>query len=118
MSKKEELLFVYNADSGFLNAAMDSVFKFFSPDYACELCSITHGSFGMKKKWSIFFQSLEIPVWFLHKDEWLKEFKNETELPAVLLRKEETIEIIVHSKEMKNLESRQLMNIIKKRVVT
>ena len=56
------LLFVYNADSGPLNALLDFGHKIVSPGtYPCSLCRLTYGTFGMRREWREFTQGLGVP---------------------------------------------------------
>ena len=49
-SNKDGLIFVYNAKSGTLNAAIDYFHKIVSPEtYDCNLCILTYDNFGKKK---------------------------------------------------------------------
>ncbi|WP_445382858.1 GTPase [Robiginitalea sp. IMCC43444] len=69
--KSSELLFIYNADSGWGNALWDSLHKWIRPEtYNCSLCRLTHGAFGSRKVWKDFIDELHLPVRFLHRDEW------------------------------------------------
>lgn len=79
------LLFVYNADSGAWNALMDAGHKLFSPaTYACDLCAVTHSPLRMKPEWRRFLDELDLPVEFLHRDEFATDpRKISAELPAV-----------------------------------
>ena len=81
-----KLLFVYNADAGWLNAAWDSAHKLVSPKtYRCSLCAVTHHPLGMKKRWSAFINGLDVEVEFAHRDEAEKQFAvNAPVWPAVL----------------------------------
>ena len=74
------LLFVYNADSGVLNALKDLFVKTVTPErYECQLCAVTYGLTGMKREWRNFVaglsangvagDGLKTCVKFLHKDE-------------------------------------------------
>lgn len=74
------LLFVYNADSGVLNALKDLFVKTVTPErYECQLCAVTYGLTGMKREWRNFVaglsangvagDGLKTYVKFLHKDE-------------------------------------------------
>ena len=79
------LLFVYNADSGVLNALKDLWIKTVTPErYECQLCAVTYGPTGMKREWRSFVAGLATEalsansaagdgpatrVRFLHKDE-------------------------------------------------
>jgi len=44
-----KLIFVYNADSGLLNAMKDWAHKIVSPEtYPCSLCALTYNNLGMR----------------------------------------------------------------------
>jgi hypothetical protein len=48
----DKLIFVYNADSGILNAIKDLIHKNVSPEtYPCSLCAVTYDNLGMKREW-------------------------------------------------------------------
>ena len=83
-----KLIFIYNADTGLFNVVSDFAHKIISPStYACSLCQITYGNFGMKKEWREFLNKLPYEMQFLHKDEALLQYhslKNET-FPLVIL---------------------------------
>ncbi len=82
----KRLIFVYNADSGLLAGALDVAHKLLSPaTYACRLCALTHGHFGMRKRWREFIEKSAIRLEFLHRDEWLRRHDREVaaSLPAV-----------------------------------
>lgn len=69
------LVFVYNADSGRLNALLDSAHKLLSPaTYSCRLCELTYGLASEKREWQAFRQSLSEPVVFLHRDEFFRAY--------------------------------------------
>lgn len=84
------LLFVYNADSGPLNALFDFGHKIISPGtYPCSLCRLTYGTFGMRREWREFTQGLGVPLEFLHADELKERYgTQDAPLPAVFLRRE------------------------------
>lgn len=66
----DSLIFVYNADSGLLNAARDWWHKIRSPEtYTCSLCTLTYGHLGMRSEWRRFVASLPVQTEFLHADE-------------------------------------------------
>ncbi len=68
-----KLVFVYNANSGRLNALFDIAHKTLSPStYQCDLCSLTHGAFSEKASWKRFREESGIEMTFLHKDEFEK----------------------------------------------
>ena len=74
MSKEiddKELIFIYNAKSGFINELVDFAHKIISPEtYDCNLCAITYGAFRMKKRWADYIQSLPINSVFTHQDKF------------------------------------------------
>jgi hypothetical protein len=77
-----ELLFVYNADSGLLNATVDFFHKIISPaTYACSLCAVTYGKQGMRPDWREFVAELPVKTTFLHRDELRKLHPELTHYP-------------------------------------
>ncbi|MBC6989805.1 hypothetical protein [Hymenobacter sp. BT491] len=71
----QQLLFVYNADSGLANGLLDTFHKILSPrTYPCSLCGITYGTVGMRTDWKQYLQALPVKTQFLHRDEFLKAF--------------------------------------------
>lgn len=85
--EKLKLIFIYNADSGLFNTVTDIAHKIFSPStYACQLCALTHSYFSMRDEWKNFLQSIEIPMEFLHKDEFVKQYPSQAiQFPSILL---------------------------------
>lgn len=66
----ENIIFVYNADSGLINGMKDLIHKNFSAaTYPCSLCAVTYNNLGMRREWRQFIQSLGREVEFLHRDE-------------------------------------------------
>lgn len=116
MSNKE-LIFVYNADSGKWNGYLDMMHKVFSPKtYPCQLCAITYGTFSMKKEWGEFVDQLPLPVRFLHRDEWEKEFARQDELPAVFLKHGEDITVWIDAESMNKMSLDKLRSYITLRI--
>jgi len=103
----DRLLMIYNADGGLINGALDLLHKSFSPTtYACRLCEITYGTFGMKSAWRETIKALPLPVTFLHKDEWLEAFPgNPTPLPAILRETESGLETLISAQDFKAITS-------------
>ena len=63
--KTQKLIFVYNADSGFLNTLGDFAHKIVRPStYPCNLCAVTFGNLGMKMEWKKFVNSLDVNLTF------------------------------------------------------
>jgi hypothetical protein len=72
---ERKLLFVYNADSGALNAIKDALHKAVRPStYPCSLCAVTFGNVRMKQEWKIFIDNLDLPVEFLHRNEFCDQY--------------------------------------------
>ena len=91
------LVFVYNANSGLFNNVAGSAHKVFSPEtYQCNLCALTHSTFGMRKSWQEFLNELEIPLEFLHADELQKRYSiKDIPLPAVFKKKAEQLTLLI-----------------------
>ena len=100
--EKPTLVFVYNARSGVFNLAFDVAHKIFSPEtYACNLCAVTHGNFGMKNEWREYLDALENPLEFLHADELKAKYQIETvKLPAVFKKENESLELLIDAAEI------------------
>ncbi|MDH5571198.1 MAG: GTPase [Gammaproteobacteria bacterium] len=82
-----KIIFVYNADSGFVNALLDIGHKAISPDtYQCSLCSITHGVLKERDEWKQFRESSDNELVFLHRDEFEKKYKIKKNYPVVLIQ--------------------------------
>ncbi len=78
-----QLIFIYQADGGFFNGLTDYVHKIVRPEtYACQLCAITYGAFGMKREWKSFLDSLDMEMVFLHRDDCGDRYAD-VELPTV-----------------------------------
>ena len=116
---KPSIIFVYNADSGLLNAVKDYVHKIASPKtYSCNLCAITFGNLGMKKDWKTFIANLNFPVEFLHRDEFFERYHLENiKFPSAFIRRGADISLFITQKEMNSLQSLDdLMKLVTKKV--
>jgi hypothetical protein len=103
-----KLLFVYNADSGYFNVAVDIAHKIFSPStYPCSLCDLTYGIFKIRPEWDEFIQNTPVPLEFLHKDEFLKAYPDwiKTPLPCILAERDGQMEAFVSAAELDHLTS-------------
>jgi hypothetical protein len=106
--KPQQLIFVYNADSNLFSLVTDFVHKIISPKtYQCNLCKITFGSLGVKSKWRSYIQSLQTPVKFLHKDEFVHQYPKlaSADLPAVYKVEADKIKLIITSEEINSINS-------------
>lgn len=108
---KDILIFVYNAQSDFLNKYIDVVHKIVSPStYSCNLCSLTHGNFVEKKKWKNYRENTNLELMFMYKDEFLKTYSNLTieklAFPVIFRKKDsEVIEVVFDSGVVSSLSS-------------
>ena len=116
-SKKDGLIFVYNAKSGTLNAAIDYFHKIVSPEtYDCNLCILTYDNFGKKKEWKAFLNNLEVPIQFLYADDMkILGMDESIKLPILMAKRGE---VLIDSKKMNSLDSidklmEEVLNIIK-----
>jgi len=79
-----KIIFVYNADSGFVSSLLDIGHKIISPDtYRCNLCKMTHGAFSEKEEWKRYRESSSNEMEFLHKDEFEKKYGVKKAYPAI-----------------------------------
>lgn len=101
------LIFVYNADSGFVNTLLDIGHKIVSPQtYACNLCAITHSTFSMRDEWKNFVAGLGVPVEFLHRDELEKQYGlRAPELPAIFRKTDGAPETWIGREEINRCHS-------------
>lgn len=81
------LILVYNADSGWLNAVKDAVWKVVRPaTYPCSLCALTYGWVSMHRRWRRFLERVPMPKVFHHKDDFAAAYPHlPVALPAILL---------------------------------
>ena len=115
------LIFVYNANSGTVNAIFDSLHKIASPEtYDCNLCAITFGKFSENKIWKAFRGNSEIDMEFYHRDEFLKQFKSKWlpkfDFPVILSEANGELQLFISSEELNALKDvSELIDEIKKR---
>ena len=99
-----ELLFIYNADSGKLNALFDIGHKIVNPEsYSCNLCNLTHGTFAERKEWKRFRESTSLDFVFLHRDEFEMQFGQTFSYPIVLKKEESGLEVFVSTEELNSV---------------
>jgi len=98
------LFFIYNANSGFLNGALDSLHKMVSPStYPCKLCELTHGYFSQRSYWKDYSNGLNdagYDLRFLHKDEMGDWPVNFSLLPSVYFYHNGYLELIAGPSEL------------------
>ena len=105
----EKLIFVYNADSGLVNALKDWTHKIVSPEtYPCSLCALTYDNLGMRRSWRNFIEALEFDVEFLHRDELEEQYGiRDIPLPAAFVQQEGKLNLWMNSDEMGACQSLQ-----------
>lgn len=105
-----KLIFVYNATSGTVSGLLDSVHKIVSPNtYTCHLCDITYGIFSENTEWKSFREASEIEMLFLHKDEFLKQYRSKWlpnyDFPIVLSEEKNELNIFMSSEALNLVEN-------------
>jgi hypothetical protein len=114
-----KLLFVYNAKSGIFSTMEDYVHKVIRPaTYQCKLCGLTYGNLGMKTDWKLFLDELEIPVEFLHKDEFAEKYPDtKVEFPVTFLESDSNLTPIISKEEMDSLTTLdELIALVKQKI--
>jgi len=109
-----KLIFVYNANSGFLDKIFDGAHKIVSPStYDCNLCAITFGAFSEDELWKAFRENSGTPLEFYHKDEFLKQFKSKWlpayDFPVILVENRMELELFISSEELDKLTSSEAL---------
>lgn len=95
------LLFVYNADSGVMQALRDAVHKTVSPEtYGCNLCALTYGSLGMRRRWRGFVDGLPLPAVFVHRDEFRDGYDRDVALPAAFVEEDGELSLLLSADEI------------------
>ena len=80
-----KIIFVYNANRGFVNSMLDIGHKVISPkSYECNLCNMTYGVVSEREEWKEFRESSKDDLEFLHKDEFEEKYKEKREYPIIL----------------------------------
>jgi hypothetical protein len=101
------LIFVYNADSGVLNALKDWAHKIVSPQtYACSLCALTYDNLGMRRPLREFIQVLGYEFEFIYRDELAdKHGIQDASLPAAFLLQDGELRLWIKSEVLDALQS-------------
>ena len=94
------LIFVYNANHTNAGSLLASARKFFSPKInQCGFCSLTHGVFFEKQRWKTFKKATDLEMIFLHKDQFLKQYKSKWlpkyDFPVILSQEQDMLEIFL-----------------------
>ena len=99
------LLFIYNANSGKLNAIFDAGHKLFSPTtYQCSLCSLTYDTFTENAVWKAFRKESNLNMEFYHKNEFEAKFPNIKMIyPAILKLEKSQLTTILTDEILKEI---------------
>jgi len=129
MSEEKKLIFIYNADSGTVNAIKDWWHKLLKPStYSCNLCVQTFSAFGMKKDWKTFINKLNVPVEFLKKDKFSleilhrDEFKEKYDMPdakfpSAYIYSDSKLKLFISQDEMNRVTSLdELMELVNQKI--
>jgi hypothetical protein len=106
--ENKRLIFVYNADGDVFSTVTDFAHKIISPKtYACSLCSLTYGNFGIKKDWAEYIKTVQPSPEFLHKDEFIKKYSPSgvIKYPVVVTLKDSIPEIFISDEELNAAKS-------------
>jgi hypothetical protein len=113
------LVFVYAADSGLLNTAIDMAHKVLSPEtYPCQLCALTYGPLGMRRRWAAFVKRLPYPALFLHRNEFVRGYPGtQAALPALFMEDEGRLSALVDGDAVRGCRDLdELMTLVESRV--
>lgn len=120
-NNKPNLVFVYNADSGLFNTLTDIAHKVFSPDtYSCNLCMITHDNLSMRSEWKEFIEQLDLTLEFLHRDEFIHQYKmKDAQLPCIFSKDENGLSVFISTDEVNACKTvEELKQLIQKKLGT
>ena len=74
--------------------------------YGCNLCAITFGVQGMKKDWKNFIEGLDLPVEFLHRDEFADRYPSiDVQFPAAFVERGSDINLLIAHTEINRAKS-------------
>ena len=73
---------------------------------------------GMNNKWKEFIATLKVPIAFLHRDEFVKQYDfKDTQLPAAFLQQGESVTILITHDEINDCTSvDDLMDLVTKKI--
>ncbi len=115
----QQLVFVYNANSGLLNLGKDVLHKLVSPTtYPCKLCDLTYGVMSEKREWVACRKRLPLKQLYLHKDEFQERYGSRSErLPAVFFENAGQLEVLIGAKEMDRMDSlNEFIRVLEQRI--
>ena len=118
--KEQQLIFVYNADNDLFSTVTDFAHKLLSPaTYSCNLCTLTYGNFTVKQEWKSFIESLSIKAVFLYKDEFEKQYKIQSPLPAVFINMDGIVKVVISKQKIESCKSlEELKELVNQKIQT
>tara|TARA_R100000306_G_scaffold665_1_gene1500 strand:- start:45116 stop:45487 length:372 start_codon:yes stop_codon:yes gene_type:complete len=118
-----KLIFVYNANSGAVNSVLDSAHKLLSPQtYQCSLCELTFRALSEKPAWKKFRTASAIEMVFLHKDEFLRQYRSKWlpkyNFPIILSEENNELHIFMDAENLDTVDGvSELITEIEKRLI-
>lgn len=101
-----KLIFVYNADSGLVNALIDIGHKAISPDtYDCNLCGLTFGLLTERKQWKEFRKESKTDMEFLHRDEFEQKYNQKFDYPLVLKQDKNHLSVVIPQTRLNKIKT-------------
>ena len=105
----KQLICVYNADTGLIEALKHAVHKQLRPEtYPCSLCALTYGAVSMRSDWKAFWNALEPQVLFYHRDDFTEVFPKfgtggaqEVALPVIMIDEPDAeLRVLISNEEL------------------
>jgi len=102
-----KLLFIYNANSGKLNALFDAGHKLFSPKtYQCSLYALTYDTFTENTIWKTFRKETSLDMEFYHKDEFEDKFPSVKLIyPTILKLENNQVTTVINTDVLNEIKS-------------
>jgi len=117
---KQELIFVYNANSPIFSQLGDLIHKTISPKtYNCNLCGLTYSGISQKNEWKTFVSTLPFKAKFLHKDEFKKDYLKYaiTFYPAVFKKEDDKLSEIITASEINQQKTlTELQELVRRKI--
>lgn len=103
MTKKPELVFVYNLDSGILAGIQARLGR-----SDCQLFNLTNSLSGLNKELTYFLGTLPVKNSFLHRDQFRKQVTTlQMAFPTIFLRQQGRLHTLMVAKEITNCKDTQ-----------
>jgi len=113
-----KFIFVYNSDGTIGSLIKNTAHKIVSPStYPCNLCRITYPGVTMQEEWEKFIKSMPHEVVFLHRDEFQKQYPDQTgvQLPAGFTEDTSGLKLLIsHTEINKARNVQELIETVKR----